>query len=202
MGPGLGPRCERRSLPSAAGGTAQTALATCHPWGGGGGGVPSDGQAAEQQGGQFTHPNLVRVWVVSARVTVNGSHVRFIAGQRGHPRLTGSWGGGRGDAHLTQKSPEQRRWNLGHLDSQTLAPPSPILSACSPEDELRGAGEGASGSRKWPAWSVAATCPAPGGPPTRTRPLPHRTPQSWRTLKSRQVGVRRTPPPPSRLPDS
>lgn len=29
----------------------------------------SDSQAAEQLGGQFTLPNVVRVWVVSARVS-------------------------------------------------------------------------------------------------------------------------------------
>lgn len=69
----------------------------------------SYGQAAEQLGGQFTPPNVVRVWVVLARVTVNGSHVRVTAGQLGHPRLTG-WGRAEeGGALDTKESRTEKR---------------------------------------------------------------------------------------------
>lgn len=65
MGPLLPPHhAKQQCAPSTPGGTAQRAArVTCHPRGE----VPSDGQAAQQLGGQFTPPSVIKVRVVSAR---------------------------------------------------------------------------------------------------------------------------------------
>lgn len=70
--------------------------------------VLSDGQAAEQLGGQFTPLNVVRVWVVSARVSDSEWQPRESHSWAARPPQTDRVMGGGGALDTKEPRAEER----------------------------------------------------------------------------------------------